>query len=278
MDNENNSIVSLKKSDPAQGQAFSGNSHEPSVYDDIHPVNSDNPYENVKNSYFSQQNNNGQYYNPQTNVPQPYGAQPYTPQPNPPQPYGSQPYNPQPNPPQPYGSQPYNPQPNPPQPYGAQPYNPQPFNQPGNPPYNAPGQPSPAYAQYPNNQYIYNKNVAQTNNNDSAGLILGVISIVACSVPVIGGVLGGLGLGLSSGAKKKSAQLGLPESSNAKAGFICSLIGLIINIVVTLFLIVCIVLGVLFGDYSSSSKYNDDDGWNGYHYYDDYDEYYGYDT
>lgn len=160
--------------------------------------------------------------------------------------------------------------PPPPPPYGVQ----------GQPPYGVPGQmPPPAYAQYPNNNYIYNNQVNQQNNKDVPGLIFGLASIVLISAPFIGAILGGVGLGLSSSAKKRAASVGLPQSSNSKAGFVCSLIGLIVNIILTLFIVATIVLAVVFGTDESSSKshgknYQDNYG---YHYYyddDDLDDFY----
>lgn len=162
----------------------------------------------------------------------------------------------------------------PPPPYGA------PGQVPPPPPYGVPGQvPPPSYAQYPNNQYIYNNRVNQQNNKDVPGLILGIISIVTSGAPLVGAIVGAVGMGVSSGAKKRAASEGLPQSTNSKAGFICSLIGLILNILVTAIFILAIVLAVLFGDDSTSSKkhYYDYDDDYGYHYYyddDDFNKYY----
>ena len=148
------------------------------------------------------------------------------------------------------------------------------------PPYGVPGQmPPPAYAQYPNNNYIYNNQVNQQNNKDVPGLIFGIASIVLTSAPLIGAVLGGIGIGLSSSAKKKAESIGLPQSSNSKAGFVCSLIGLILNIIMTLIFVAAIVLSVVFGTDESSGKSHDKDDRDdyGYHYYyddDDLDDFY----
>lgn len=76
-------------------------------------------------------------------------------------------------------------------------------------------------------------------------LVLGIIGILACGCWGLGIILGGVGLFLGSTAKKKIAASGgaLGGASIAQAGFICSIVALVLSLLGLLLLIISIATG-----------------------------------
>lgn len=71
----------------------------------------------------------------------------------------------------------------------------------------------------------------------TGGLVCGISSILTCLLPCFGTLLGIVGLILSLVSNSKSKQSGMKINGNAKGGLICSIIGIILNIVVTIILV-----------------------------------------
>ena len=140
----------------------------------------------------------------------------------------------------------------------TQQYNPnQQYNQTqqyGYPQNNQYGQQYPQYPQYP--QYNYNYNNTQTSTgNEALPLILGIVSIVLSGTGMFSLIAGIIGIIFALSAKKKAAAIGIQPSSTVTAGLICSIIGVILSALITLFSILLLI--VAFNtDESYSYSYN----------------------
>ena len=125
------------------------------------------------------------------------------------------------------------------------------------------------YQPYPGNPYspYANPNAyPKQNNGDIGGLVCGIISIFIGSI--VGLILGIVGAVMSSNAKKRTAMINGVPSSNSKAGFICSIIGIIWSAISILFLILAIVIAA--NTEPKKTKTSSNDIYNDYDYFDDY--------
>lgn len=97
--------------------------------------------------------------------------------------------------------------------------------------------------QFPN-QPPTNPQPIPSSNSATTGLVLGIISILF-SVPILGLILAYLGMSFSKKAQREIAQ-GLADRGGegvAKAGYICSIIGMVLSAISTL--LVCVYLGCI---------------------------------
>lgn len=83
--------------------------------------------------------------------------------------------------------------------------------------------------------------IKQSNNKALTSLILGVLAIL---IPIIGIVLGILGLIFASNSKKEMLQSGDSGMNLALTGKVCSIIGIIINSILILILLVIFYFAV----------------------------------
>lgn len=77
------------------------------------------------------------------------------------------------------------------------------------------------------------ESATQTNNKSIISLILGILSI---AIPIIGFVLGIIGIFLSRKASKEIRQTNEQGKGIATAGFVCSVVGVIIQFCAMLFI------------------------------------------
>lgn len=130
---------------------------------------------------------------------------------------------------------------------------------------NSYGAPTP-YGYYP-------QPVSVSGDSNTAGLILGIASIVLSGTLILNLVCAIIGLILSSKSRKRAKMAGLTPSGNANAGFICSIIGLVIGIIVLIFCVLAVALGIWAESLDDDYRYRSYDDYDDYGYYDYYDDY-----
>lgn len=96
----------------------------------------------------------------------------------------------------------------------------------------------------------------QNGNNDgqskaTVSLVLGICSIVTCCCYGIVGIICGV-LAIIF-AKQSTEMNGGIELSNAKAGRICGIVGLVLGSLYIIYLIVCLVIGIGAGIFDATS-------------------------
>lgn len=176
------------------------------------------------------------YAMPETSAQNPYAQTGY---PNPPQSVPQQAYSQQQYGQTSYGQNPYQ------QPYGQQ----QGYSQPnyGQQTYGQPGYGQNPYTQYPQNYY------QKTDGKSVAGMILGIISILATCSYGAGIIFGIAGLVFSALARKdaklKPEFSGSSNNSMANAGMICSIIGIVLSVLIILCLILAMVMEISSDEY-----------------------------
>lgn len=116
------------------------------------------------------------------------------------------------------------------------------------------------YQPYQNRQSPYRQQSPYGPNNPDPGqgkgvaaMVLGICSILTCSCyGIVGLVTGIIGLYLAKQSKECSGGF---ENGFAKAGRICSLVGVILSALMIVYLVICFCLGFGFAFYDYSSFY-----------------------
>ena len=135
---------------------------------------------------------------------------------------------------------------------------------PAAPQYQAPQQqyqaaPQPQY-QAPQQQYtqpVYAAAPAAAAQGQPNTLVFGILSLVFCCIPYVGGIAAIIMGAIGRGKGKRYVQAGGTLTGASKVGYILSLVGLIFGIIMTIvWAIVIIVLIVYAAKGGSSSSYN----------------------
>lgn len=77
---------------------------------------------------------------------------------------------------------------------------------------------------------------------DIISLACGIVSLTLCMLPLIGSFLGAAGIILSALANQRSDNAFASHSSSSRLGFVCSMIGTIVNVIFTITTVIIILV------------------------------------